>query len=165
MLGWSPLQRLYRASDGWFFLGASEGDLPRLETIPGLEGISRQRRDGLESLLENRLAGETARTWVEHLTGIGVGAHMLVAADALKSDPWALAHGLVLTRDHQGIGVWTTIGPTLRLSRTPLQPGRPSPPLGADLPVVLGEIGIGNQLDALIKKRAVSMSYAAQRPV
>ena len=165
VLGWGPLQRLYQASDAWFFLGASERGLSRLETIPELAGISRQRGEGLASFLEKRLAGDTARTWVERLTGVGVGAHTLVAADALKSDPWAASHGLVLTRHHQGVGEWTTIGPTLRLSRTPLQPGRPSPPLGADLPAVLREIGMGDQLDALIEKQAVSMSYAAQRPV
>jgi crotonobetainyl-CoA:carnitine CoA-transferase CaiB-like acyl-CoA transferase len=159
------LQRLYHASDEWFFLGASEDDLPRLETIPALSDISRQRGEGLESFLEERLARDTAARWVERLTGVGVGAHMLVAADALKNDPWAQAHGLVLTRDHQGVGAWTTIGPTLRLSRTPLQPGRPSPPLGTDLPAVLEEVGMGDQLDALIEKHAASMSYAAQRPV
>jgi crotonobetainyl-CoA:carnitine CoA-transferase CaiB-like acyl-CoA transferase len=88
-----------------------------------------------------------------------------VTADTLKNNTWAASHGLVLTRDHQDFGVWMTIGPTLRLSRTPLQPGRPSPPLGSDLPAILGEIDVGDQLDALIEKRAVSISYAAQRPV
>ena len=146
---WGPLSAICRVSK----------QFPNWQASVGSYG------EGLASFLEKRVARDTARTWVERLTGVGVGAHTLVAADALKSDPWAASHGLVLIRHHQGVGAWTTIGPTLRLSRTPLQPGRPSPPLGADLIAVLQEIGMGDQLDALIEKQAVSMSYAAQRPV
>ena len=34
--GWGPLQRLYRAADAWFFLGAQDTQIERLASIPGL---------------------------------------------------------------------------------------------------------------------------------
>jgi crotonobetainyl-CoA:carnitine CoA-transferase CaiB-like acyl-CoA transferase len=42
-LGWSPLQRLYRASDGWFFLGAADSQRDRLAALDGVHGTARSR--------------------------------------------------------------------------------------------------------------------------
>src|SRR5207249_3039699 len=63
-LGEGPLQRFYQASDGWFFLGAAERDLPRLSGVLGLElpgpGLSGQAgagepgREELGRLLQER---------------------------------------------------------------------------------------------------------------
>jgi len=39
-LGWNPLQRLYRASDGWFFLGAKDSQRRRLAALDGVDGIT-----------------------------------------------------------------------------------------------------------------------------
>src|SRR3989442_13387740 len=37
--GWGPLQRLYRAADAWFFLGAQDTQRERLAAIPGLRAV------------------------------------------------------------------------------------------------------------------------------
>ena len=37
--GWGPLQRLYRAADAWFFLGAQDLQIKRLASIPGLQAV------------------------------------------------------------------------------------------------------------------------------
>jgi crotonobetainyl-CoA:carnitine CoA-transferase CaiB-like acyl-CoA transferase len=63
-LGWGPLQRLYRASDGWLFLGAGAADLARLDAVAGLGGIAALRGDALASALEARLAMAPAAEWV-----------------------------------------------------------------------------------------------------
>ena len=58
------------------------------------------------------------------------------------TDPWVIAHGLSLTREHDAIGPVTTCGPAPRLSRTPVRPGRraPKPGLGRE---ILEEYGLG----------------------
>ena len=144
-LGSGPLQRLYRASDGWLFLGAHERDLPRLGRIGDLQGIDRLSGDAIADLLERRIAHKPVEDWVNRFTAAGAGAHALTPVADLMSDPWVIAHGLSLTRDHAGIGAVTTIGPVPRLSRTPLVAGRPAAPPGSDEDDVLRELGIARR--------------------
>src|SRR5207302_8350662 len=66
-LGWSPLQRLYQASDGWLSVGArpeQRADLLRASSADGLEAMFRSA---------------SVETWVERLRRVGVGAHRLVS--------------------------------------------------------------------------------------
>lgn len=149
-LGTGPLQRLYRASDGWFFLGARERDLALLARIGGLEGIAALRDAALARFLERSLALAPVAQWLDRLTSAGLGAQALATVSELMADPWVKAHGLSMTREHEGVGSVTMIGPVPRLSRTPLIPGRPAAPPGSDLPEVLREFekasGISNKV-------------------
>jgi crotonobetainyl-CoA:carnitine CoA-transferase CaiB-like acyl-CoA transferase len=60
-----------------------------------------------------------------------------------------------VTREHDGIGLMTHIGPSPRLSRTPAQPGRPTPPPGADAASILAEIGRAGDLDRLVESKII----------
>ncbi len=150
-LGSGSLHRAYQASDGWFFLGASTADLPRLAAVPGLTGVDALHGASLERALEPRFAGDTVANWTTRLTAAGIGAHrcMLDVAD-LMQDPWVQAHDLSATREHDGIGLVTTCGPAPRLSRTPVRIGPPASKPGSDAHEILEEIGLGPRLDALI---------------
>lgn len=148
-LGTGPLQRLYRASDRWFFFGARESDLPRLSAIPALEGIDRCTRDALAAFLEHRFMQASAVEWVDRLTQAGCGAHAVTRVGDLMVDPWVQARGLSITRDHEGIGPVTTIGPVPRLSRTPTMAGRPAAPPGSDAAQILREIGMQAWIDVI----------------
>jgi crotonobetainyl-CoA:carnitine CoA-transferase CaiB-like acyl-CoA transferase len=160
-LGSGPLHRLYRASDGWFFLGTRPDDLPCLAAVEGLAGIDGVPADALAAFLEERLAGDTVASWVERLTAAGAGAHRLVSANELMEDPWVRAHGLAVTREHDGVGSFTTIGPAARLQRTPMVLGRPVPQPGADAPAVLASIGMRERLDELVQAGAVAVPALA----
>ena len=151
-LGAGPLQRLYRASDRWFFFGAHERDLPRLAAVPGLDGLRQHADEALAVFLEDRFRGAAASEWVERLTAAGAGAQMLTPVTDLMHDPWVQAHGLSLTRAHEGVGMVTTIGPAPRLSRTPLAAGRPAAPPGSDAAAILREIGMSDALAAVTRK-------------
>jgi hypothetical protein len=50
--GAGPLDRLYQASDGWFFLSARLGDLSRCSVLADLSNLS---ATWLEQTLETRL--------------------------------------------------------------------------------------------------------------
>jgi crotonobetainyl-CoA:carnitine CoA-transferase CaiB-like acyl-CoA transferase len=159
--GWSPLQRLYHASDGWFFVGAEH------------DALSRFTSDVSESALEALFRSATVDTWTARLTAAGIGAHRLVNIDELMHDRWVSQHGLSLTRRHDTGESITSVGPVARLSRTPVQPGRPTPSPGLDAGSVLAELALGQpQLDELIAQGVVgietprldSTSSAARSP-
>ncbi len=141
-LGSGPLQRLYRASDAWFFLGARESDVPRLRAVPGLHEMPELDDPEFGAMLEGRFAAASADIWVRHLVAAGLGAHKLTHVEDVMRDPWAVAHGLSLTREHQGVGMVRTIGPVPRLSRTKLVAGRPVPPPGGDGAEIRREMGL-----------------------
>jgi crotonobetainyl-CoA:carnitine CoA-transferase CaiB-like acyl-CoA transferase len=159
-LGWEPLQRLYRAADGWLFLGAREADLPALGRVEGLAGAEWLRGDTLARFLEDRLAGLPTATWVGRLTAAGVGAHALAALADLMTDPWVVAHGLAVTREHDCGQRVTTIGPGARLSRTPAVPGRPAASPGADAASVLRDIGLEDDYERLRRQGVIAVERA-----
>jgi len=72
-------------------------------------------------------------------------------------DPWAVAHGLSVTRRHRDGSIITTIGPPARLSRTPVVPGRPVPPPGGDAAEVLAMIGMADKLDERVEQRVIAL--------
>jgi crotonobetainyl-CoA:carnitine CoA-transferase CaiB-like acyl-CoA transferase len=157
-MGWGALQRLYAASDGVFFLGAAESQRTALDAVPGLAGLGSISSDALEAALTARFATRPAADWVKWLTGAGLGAHAVVAVADIVRDPWVVAHGLTVTREHRGGDRITTIGPPARLSRTPVTPGRPVSPPGGDAAEVLAEIGLAERLDDLVAKRAIALA-------
>jgi crotonobetainyl-CoA:carnitine CoA-transferase CaiB-like acyl-CoA transferase len=156
--GFGPLQRLYRAADGWLFLGARDEQRAVLDGIEGLKGAAALAGEVLGAFLEERFAAGPAAVWVEQLTAAGLGAHRLTTIREIMDDPWAKAHGLSLTRDHAGFGTIDTIGPAPRLSRTPVVPGRPAPRYGADTDEILAEHGLAPRRDELVGAGAVRLS-------
>jgi crotonobetainyl-CoA:carnitine CoA-transferase CaiB-like acyl-CoA transferase len=84
-----------------------------------------------------------------------MGAHTLGNVMQLMQEPWAIAHGLSVTRRHRDGALITTIGPPARLSRTPVVPGRPVSPPGGDAAEVLSMLGMGDKLNELVEKRVV----------
>jgi crotonobetainyl-CoA:carnitine CoA-transferase CaiB-like acyl-CoA transferase len=140
-LGWSPLQRLYQASDGWLFVGARPdqlGDRPS---------------DGLEAMFRSA----PVETWLERLRRMGIGAHGLVSITELMHDPWVVGHGLSITRPHDTGEEITTVGPAARLSRTPVRPGRPAASPGLDAAEVLRELGREPRLQELLDRGVVAI--------
>ena len=120
-LGRGPLQRLCGASDDWLFLGAFDADLARLDALPGLSAIAGLRGADLEAALAARFAASPATAWVSRLTAAGIGPQPVISATRLMQDPWVIAHGLSVTREHTN-GERITSDRPLELSRTPVIP-------------------------------------------
>jgi crotonobetainyl-CoA:carnitine CoA-transferase CaiB-like acyl-CoA transferase len=147
--GFGPLQALYRAADGWFYLGASESQLAALASVDGLAGIGGLAGDTLMAALDARFATASVATWCGRIQAKGLGAHRLVGMRELMSDPWVIAHGLSVTREHDTGEVITTVGPPARLSRTPVNVGRAAASPGADGLDVLASIGMAHEAERL----------------
>ncbi len=156
--GFGPLQRLYQAADGWFFLGARDGDLPAVASIAGLEQATTMSEDAQGQALQERFASGPAAGWVERFIEAGMGAHALTTVREIMDDPWAKQHGISLTRDHPGFGLIDTIGPAPRLSGTPVTPGGPAPQYGADTEALLAEHGLSADMERLVAVGAVRLS-------
>jgi crotonobetainyl-CoA:carnitine CoA-transferase CaiB-like acyl-CoA transferase len=155
--GWGPLQRLYRAADAWFFLGATEAQISNLATLPGMELVQGLVGKRLEVQLEAAFRAKPAHEWVRLLVEAGIGAHTMGHVTQLMRDPWAVDHGLSVTRRHHDGSMITTIGPPARLSRTPTRPGRPVSPPGGDAQEVLAMIGMAEKLHELVEKRVIAL--------
>ena len=61
--------------------------------------------------------------------------------EEVMADPHILARELVVETDHPTLGCIKTLGTPLKLSDTPLTPGRPAPLLGQHTDEVLAEVG------------------------
>jgi crotonobetainyl-CoA:carnitine CoA-transferase CaiB-like acyl-CoA transferase len=104
--GSGPLNRLYQASDGWFFLAARAQNVANCTDLADLVG--RTAAD-LERELERRMRSRSIAAWVELLNKAGIGAHRVIPTlPELMTDPLTTARGLAITRDHEGFGPITT---------------------------------------------------------
>ena len=154
-LGSGPLDRMYQASDGWLFLAARAAELAPCAALADLAGLSGAE---LERALEARMLSRSVAAWVAELTKAGIGAHRVVPSlPELMTDPLTQARGLAVTRDHEGFGPITTTAPGMRLSRTPVIPGRPAARPGSDAASVLAEIGMAGDLERLIREKVVAV--------
>lgn len=129
--GWGPFDRLYPASDEWFYLCAPAG----LNEVPELAGLD-------EHQLIETFRTRPAQVWVDRLVAAGVGAHVLVYQADLMDDPVARARGVVVEREHPGEGRIRMAGPSPRLSRTPARATPPAGRPGSDTQAVLDELGL-----------------------
>lgn len=155
--GSGPLNRLYQASDGWLFLAAGDGELAHCVELADLAaktvaGVPTHRE------LEERMRTRTVEDWVQRLTKAGIGAHRVVPSlPDLMTDPLVQSRGLAITRDHEGFGPVTTTAPGIKLSRTPVTVGRVAAKPGSDAAGVLAEIGMGGELERLIREGVIAV--------
>jgi crotonobetainyl-CoA:carnitine CoA-transferase CaiB-like acyl-CoA transferase len=144
-LGSGPLNRMYEANDGWLFLAAPESERQAIAASAGIASDSAT----FEQDLETAIAGECVDAWIEKLGSDRVGVHAAVTVPELQADDWVTGHSLLLTRDHDGLGLVTTNGPSPRMERTPVTPGAPASRPGADAKSVLATAGLADRLGAL----------------
>jgi crotonobetainyl-CoA:carnitine CoA-transferase CaiB-like acyl-CoA transferase len=144
-LGTGPLQRFYRASDGWFFLAAHDDDTSMIVRALGLDAFD-------EAAAERCFAQRGASDWVETLRGAGVSAHAVAQLPDLMRDSWVRAHGLSVTQCSEEVGDVTYPGLSVRMSDTPLRLGAAARKPGADAESVLAEVGLAEAIPRLEEK-------------
>ena len=150
--GFRALNRLYQASDGWFFLSAEgAGDWEGLTSLDSLTRLgamdrfsSRQLRAENDTALAEELstvfASRNVADWTESLRTAGVAAVANRGLDEVSEDAYARSRGLVTSTEHPAFGSVTHGGVAPRLSGTPVKTGT-SPEFGGDTVAVLRDIG------------------------
>jgi len=136
--GDGPGHRLYEASDGWFFLGADAGCFRQMCRLPDFEEVRGLEGESLERALEHRFRSESISEWTRRLASVDVGLHALQSIEQAMNDPAALAHGVSITQEHEGIGLVRTNGPSTRMCvNRPAIPGRPASVQGSETAEIL----------------------------
>jgi crotonobetainyl-CoA:carnitine CoA-transferase CaiB-like acyl-CoA transferase len=154
-LGVGPLERLYRAEDRWLFVAARS--LDELRRVPDLADLA----DATQ--LTERFAALPAAVWVERLTAAGNGAQVLSTPPEAMLDEWAIAHGVSRQVEFPEAGRGTIVGPSQRLSRTPVRVPEPTPPPGWHGRELLEELGFGQRIAELEHSGAVVLSQASEQ--
>ena len=151
--GFSALSRLYRATDGWFYLhcpgNPAWDDLSRLPETAHLSGDSRfndaEARERNDHALADALAvvfsAKERKHWIDSLANTNASAMENIAIGDFHSDPHVRKAGLIVSREHPGFGMSDHLGVVARLSGTPARVGRPTPLLGAETDEILSEAG------------------------
>ncbi|HVW18455.1 MAG TPA: CoA transferase, partial [Solirubrobacteraceae bacterium] len=150
--GRGPLRRLYRAADRWLFLTQGDGARPGLVGVPELADLAGLDGAALEAELERRIAARPVGEWLPSLRAAGFEALGCRTVGEMLDDPYAVARGLSVSREHLGMRRRTT-GPSPRFSRTPVAAVRWPAPYGADTPAVLEELGLADRAAGLADRR------------
>jgi len=153
-LGTGPLYRAYQCGDeAWIFLAAHDVGIGGCAALSDLAGLSGKAQ---ETALEERFRQRTAAQWVELLMQAGIAAQpVALKLTAITEDPIVRKLGLAVTREHAELGMVTTAAPGVRMSPNPVQLGVPAPKPGADAAELLAQIGMGDQLDRLVREGVV----------
>ena len=151
--GLSALSRLYQADDGWFYLQCDDevswAALTGLQELSHLASDSRfsdsQAREQSDAALADELSRVFAQGsrggWVRSLTAAGISAMENKALPDYHDDPHVREAGLIVSREHPGMGMADHLGVVARLSGTPARLGRPTPVLGSETNEILAEAG------------------------
>ena len=175
--GLSALARLYEADDGWFYLqGTDDASWAALMQMPELSHLaadsrfsdsrSRQQNDAaLAGELAHVFAKGTRGGWVRSLTGAGISAMENLAIPDYHGDSHVRQAGLIVSREHPGMGRADHLGVVARLSGTPALLGRPTPVLGSQTDEILAEAGYGAAEIAALKAAGAVVQHKSERPL
>ncbi|MCH7544729.1 MAG: CoA transferase [Proteobacteria bacterium] len=167
----SPVAAPYQAfptADGWITVGGANqanwlkllgvleapelGDDPRFGENPDrMENVA-----ALEAVLNELFRKRTSAEWLDKLEAAGVPAGPVMSVGEMHQDPQTLARNMVLEVDHPRAGKVKTLGPPVKLSRTPASVRRPAPLFGQHTAEVLAEYGYSSEeIDKLAAAGAV----------
>ena len=156
----SPVAAPYQAfptADGWITVGGANqanwlkllgvletpelGDDPRfVENRDRMENVA-----ALEAVLNDLFRKRTSAEWLAKLEAAGVPAGPVMSVGEMHQDPQTLARNMVLEVDHPRAGKVKTLGPPVKLSRTPASVRRPAPLFGQHTAEVLAEYGYSSE--------------------
>jgi crotonobetainyl-CoA:carnitine CoA-transferase CaiB-like acyl-CoA transferase len=156
--GFSAKSRLYAAADGWmYFHCPSDEAWTQLTALSDFAGLDESSDDALTESLADVLAGKPRAEWEKLVnpTGVSVIANRMV--EDFRDDADIRKAGLIVGRDHPGMGQADHLGSVAKLSETPMRVGRPTPLLGAETDEILSEAGYtGEQIESLKLSGAVA---------
>jgi crotonobetainyl-CoA:carnitine CoA-transferase CaiB-like acyl-CoA transferase len=154
-LGVGVLEQLHRAEDRWLFVAARS--LDELKRVPDLADLADAEQLG------ERIRRLPAAVWVGRFAAAGIGAHVLNTPDQAMLDDWACTHNVSRQVVFPEAGAGAIVGPSPRLSRTPMRAPVPTPPPGWHARELLEELGFSEQVTELEETGAVVFTQRSER--
>jgi formyl-CoA transferase len=143
----------FRCADGYVTIGAAnQRTFEKLAALLGhaewvadprfaTDGARVRHRDALAALIDAVTITATRDEWLARLDAVGIPCGPILDYAEAFDTPQATARAMSTTVDHPALGRVRGIGTPLKLSRTPLDPGRRAPRLGEHTDVVLADLG------------------------
>ena len=110
-------------------------------------------RAALAARIEEVMVRHPRDHWLALLERHGVPSGPINTYADVMADPHVLARELVVDTEHPTLGRIKTLGTPVKLSDTPLIPGRPAPLLGQHTDEVLGGVGFSAEEIASMRER------------
>jgi crotonobetainyl-CoA:carnitine CoA-transferase CaiB-like acyl-CoA transferase len=157
---WGPqparaAQALYRAADGWLFIGAADGGA--VAAAIGVGAGGREIDDAaLMAAIAARIATRPIGEWLALLAAAGVAAMPMRSQREAMCDASALERGVTHAARPRLSGTLEHPGITVHLSRTAKLHGQVPEAVGVDLHEVLALGGLLAQMPELVEKGVVS---------
>ncbi|MYC14011.1 MAG: hypothetical protein F4Y39_09830 [Gemmatimonadetes bacterium] len=163
-VGEHALHRMYRARDGWVFLGGLAHEMGKLRCVAGLENTpDEDSGEFLEGEIKKRDVGH----WVKVFNEVGLAGHRIDSLEDIREmflhevcdenlDAWDDGRSISIVRftDHP-VGSAVDLAPPayVRLKNAPVQLLYACPKQGAHTREILGELGYDDDyVDGLIAK-------------
>ena len=163
-VGEHALHRMYRARDGWVFLGGLEHEMGKLRCIAGLENTpDEDAGEFLEGEIKRRDVGH----WVKVFNDVGLAGHRIDSLEDIREmflhevcddllDAWDDGRSISIVRftDHPAGSAVDLAPPAyVRLKNAPVQLLYACPKQGAHTREILGELGYDDDfVDGLIAR-------------
>ncbi len=163
-VGEHALHRMYRARDGWVFLGGLAHEMGKLRGIVGLEQVP---DEGAGEFLEGEIKKCDVAHWVKAFNEVGLAGHRIDSLEDIREmflhevcddllDAWDDGRSISIVRftDHP-VGSAVDLAPPayVRLKNAPVQLLYACPKQGAHTREILGELGYDDDyVDDLIAR-------------
>ena len=163
-VGEHALHRMYRARDGWVFLGGLAHEMGKLRCVAGLENTP---DEDAGEFLEGEIKKRDVAHWVKVFNEVGLAGHRIDSLEDIRKmflhevcdenlDAWEDGRSISIVRftDHP-VGSAVDLAPPayVRLKNAPVQLLYACPKQGAHTREILGELGYDSDyVDDLIAK-------------
>jgi len=175
VVGYDPLARFYyTSSDRFVLLSAYEADIPRIEQVEGLAGISQVPLQERAAFLAQAFMQADAIDWVERLQAADVGAAVCENIESIRAYNTRPADGTPGTdqgsyafseyTDHPSGHAVTQLDPfAIRPTRGKIYALAPAEKYGSSTRSVLADLGKSeDEIKTLIESGVVSESWSKQ---
>ena len=109
----------------------------------------------LADLIEDVTSRESRQYWLDRLEAHDIPCGPINDYREVMQDPQVRAREMVVETRHPTLGMLSTLGTPIKLSGTPLTPGRPAPLLGQHTDEVLAAAGYGKDEIAALRAAEV----------
>lgn len=173
--GLDELTHLYRTSTGKFLvLSALESDVPRLDSVAGLAGLSRLAKAERLAFMTHAFAQADEVQWLQRLRAVDVGVALCDNIESIRASSSRTADGLPgiangsyafsVFEDHPSGHVVTQLDPyAIRPSDAPICAPAPAEKYGTSTRQVLNDLGYSaSEVQTLIDSGAVNDSWSKE---